>query len=281
MRVADRVTVSPARRVAGALRVPGRQIHLASVCPARRHCRRPIHHRQLRAGRRLRVDACLHERPRRHRLTNASARRGRPAARHHRRPRPARPPRRVRAARLRQLRQHDADARRRHCRSSLFIDPDRRCFTVAPADAPNHRAAHRRWAPRSPPAPATARRWPSSGGNLAGIQFTPDTPSAQVKSAVLLAGLQAAGETVGPRACLYPRSYGTGPVGVRRTRCTIEGRRITAAGRPAADGPGFAGPGGHLVRRVHGGRRRGHARIRRHHHAASASTPAAPRCSMC
>ncbi len=34
------------------------------------------------------------------------------------------------------------------------------------------------------------------GGNLSGIQFSPDTPSAQVKSAVLLAGLQAAGETV-------------------------------------------------------------------------------------
>jgi len=33
------------------------------------------------------------------------------------------------------------------------------------------------------------------GGDLAGIQFSPDTPSAQVKSAVLLAGLQATGET--------------------------------------------------------------------------------------
>jgi 3-phosphoshikimate 1-carboxyvinyltransferase len=33
------------------------------------------------------------------------------------------------------------------------------------------------------------------GGDLAGIHFAPDTPSAQVKSAVLLAGLQASGET--------------------------------------------------------------------------------------
>jgi 3-phosphoshikimate 1-carboxyvinyltransferase len=33
------------------------------------------------------------------------------------------------------------------------------------------------------------------GGDLTGIQFTPDTPSAQVKSAVLLAGLQASGIT--------------------------------------------------------------------------------------
>lgn len=33
------------------------------------------------------------------------------------------------------------------------------------------------------------------GAALAGIHFTPDTPSAQVKSAVLLAGLQATGET--------------------------------------------------------------------------------------
>lgn len=34
------------------------------------------------------------------------------------------------------------------------------------------------------------------GGDLSGIRFAPDTPSAQVKSAVLLAGLQARGETV-------------------------------------------------------------------------------------
>ena len=34
------------------------------------------------------------------------------------------------------------------------------------------------------------------GGDLSGIQFAPETPSAQVKSAVLLAGLQASGETV-------------------------------------------------------------------------------------
>ena len=34
------------------------------------------------------------------------------------------------------------------------------------------------------------------GGDLTGIQFAPETPSAQVKSAVLLAGLQASGETV-------------------------------------------------------------------------------------
>jgi 3-phosphoshikimate 1-carboxyvinyltransferase len=33
------------------------------------------------------------------------------------------------------------------------------------------------------------------GADLAGIRFTPETPSAQVKSAVLLAGLQASGET--------------------------------------------------------------------------------------
>ena len=34
------------------------------------------------------------------------------------------------------------------------------------------------------------------GGDLTAIEFTPETPSAQVKSAVLLAGLQASGETV-------------------------------------------------------------------------------------
>ena len=63
------------------------------------------------------------------------------------------------------------------------------------ADAPGHRAADARWARPSTP---TDGRPPLTidGATLHGITYQPDVPSAQVKSAVLLAGLQASGRTV-------------------------------------------------------------------------------------
>ena len=95
-----------------------------------------------------------------------------------------------------------------HCRAGRCAASSGRC---------------RKWAPRSPPAPGDRPPVIIRGGDLAGIQFAPETPSAQVKSAVLLAGLQASGETVGHRARLYSRSYGTGAGGVRRRRSTVDG----------------------------------------------------------
>ena len=184
-----------ARRLRRAARAR-RQIHFASLRPAGRHRRRPFHHCQLRARRRLRLDAGLHRGPRRYRLTNPAAARRRTGARHHRRPRPARP---ARARRRRSIAAIPAAPCACWAASSPripFISTlDRRRFTLAPADAPDHRAARRKWAPPSPPAPAIARPVTIHGADLAGIHFTPETPSAQVKSAVLLAGLQASGET--------------------------------------------------------------------------------------
>ncbi len=105
------------------------------------------------------------------------------------------------------------------------------------------------------------------GGALAGIHFTPDTPSAQVKSAVLLAGLQAAGET----SVLEPAStrdhteralaaFGA-TVTVDSPSTSLKAGRNRASGRAAPHGLRADGSRRHLLRRVHGGGSGRHARI--------------------
>lgn len=67
------------------------------------------------------------------------------------------------------------------------------------------------------------------GGDLTGIQFRPDTPSAQVKSAVLLAGLQARGET----SVLEPastRDHTERALAAFGADVTVKGRAITLQG---------------------------------------------------
>ena len=80
------------------------------------------------------------------------------------------------------------------------------------------------------------------GGNLAGIHFTPDTPSAQVKSAVLLAGLQASGET----SVLEPastRDHTERALVAFGARVGVEGRRITLTGGQRLAGCSVRVPG--------------------------------------
>ncbi len=63
-----------------------------------------------------------------------------------------------------------------------------------PADAPGHRAARRGWARASTRPTAAGRRCAvTRRPRLTASTYTPEVPSAQVKSAVLLAGLQAEG----------------------------------------------------------------------------------------
>ena len=114
------------------------------------------------------------------------------------------------------------------------------------------------------------------GADLAGIQFTPETPSAQVKSAVLLAG---AGEreTV-VRSPPLPGSYGTRPRGVRRGGQRRPSNYESARGVGSAqEKPDHLRGGQRLtgrqlrcqatfVRRVHGGGGRGDRRVGRDHH---------------
>jgi 3-phosphoshikimate 1-carboxyvinyltransferase len=81
-----------------------------------------------------------------------------------------------------------------------------------------------------------------SGGSLRGIDFAPEIPSAQVKSAVLLAGLQADGLTTvtEPADTRDHTERALGAFGVNVTR---EARRITLRGGQTLTGGAFDVPG--------------------------------------
>jgi len=80
------------------------------------------------------------------------------------------------------------------------------------------------------------------GGSLAGIHFAPDTPSAQVKSAVLLAGLQASGETrVSEPAST--RDHTERALAAFGATVAIQGRSITLRGGQRLSGRGLRVPG--------------------------------------
>ena len=80
------------------------------------------------------------------------------------------------------------------------------------------------------------------GGALTGIRFAPDTPSAQVKSAVLLAGLQATGET----HVLEPastRDHTERALAAFGAKVEISGLAITLRGGQRLTGRGLRVPG--------------------------------------
>ena len=80
------------------------------------------------------------------------------------------------------------------------------------------------------------------GGDLAGIQFAPETPSAQVKSAVLLAGLQAGGETV----VIEPastRDHTERALPTFGAALNVDGRRISLRGGQRLTGRELRVPG--------------------------------------
>ena len=80
------------------------------------------------------------------------------------------------------------------------------------------------------------------GGSLVGIHFAPDTPSAQVKSAVLLAGLQASGETrVSEPAST--RDHTERALAAFGATVAIQGRSITLRGGQRLTGRGLRVPG--------------------------------------
>ena len=67
------------------------------------------------------------------------------------------------------------------------------------------------------------------GGALQGIQFSPETPSAQVKSAVLLAGIQASGETVVTESAAT-RDHTERALETFGAAVTVRGRQISVRG---------------------------------------------------
>lgn len=80
------------------------------------------------------------------------------------------------------------------------------------------------------------------GASLAGIRFAPDTPSAQVKSAVLLAGLQASGETcvIEPAST---RDHTERALAAFGATLRVEGRSITLRGGQRLEGRRLRVPG--------------------------------------
>jgi 3-phosphoshikimate 1-carboxyvinyltransferase len=80
------------------------------------------------------------------------------------------------------------------------------------------------------------------GGELAGIHFAPDTPSAQVKSAVLLAGLQSRGETVVVEPA-STRDHTERALATFGATLAIDGRRIALRGGQRLWGRDLTVPG--------------------------------------
>jgi 3-phosphoshikimate 1-carboxyvinyltransferase len=80
------------------------------------------------------------------------------------------------------------------------------------------------------------------GADLHGIRFAPDTPSAQVKSAVLLAGLQASGETVVTEPA-PTRDHTERALETFGARVDITGRTITLRGGQRLEGCELRVPG--------------------------------------
>lgn len=80
------------------------------------------------------------------------------------------------------------------------------------------------------------------GGDLTGIRFAPETPSAQVKSAVLLAGLQASGETV----VIEPaptRDHTERALPTFGARISVQGKRVSLRGGQRLAGRELRVPG--------------------------------------
>jgi 3-phosphoshikimate 1-carboxyvinyltransferase len=80
------------------------------------------------------------------------------------------------------------------------------------------------------------------GGELQGIDFTPETPSAQVKSAVLLAGLQARGETIVTEPATT-RDHTERALETFGAVVTIDGKRIALRGGQRLSGRELRVPG--------------------------------------
>jgi len=80
------------------------------------------------------------------------------------------------------------------------------------------------------------------GGDLSGIRFAPDTPSAQVKSAVLLAGLQASGATqvIEPAST---RDHTERALTAFGASVSVKGRLVTLNGGQRLAGANLAVPG--------------------------------------
>ena len=202
-----------------------------------------------------------------------------------RRGRGRRPRRAGRRARPRQFRHRGAAAARHPRDPSVHRLRHRRRLAAQPADAPGHRAAvaHRRAVSRAATAAACRSRSPARRARCR-TNYRLPVPSAQVKSAVLLAGLNTPGETTRDRAAADPRPYRAHARpfrrdGARSSRADGGGKRITVDGQPELDGGADRRAGRPVLGGVSAGRGADRAGLRGHDRPASGSTRRAPGCS--
>ena len=123
-----------------------------------------------------------------------------------------------------------AGARRGAARSAATLDGD--ASLRAPADGARRRRRCARWARTSTTDRRDARRSWSRAARSRGVDWTLPVASAQVKSAVLLAGLRAAGTTRVRRAARDTRSHRAHAPRTWASACSSSGR---ARRRGAAD----------------------------------------------
>ncbi len=220
--------VAPGGTIAGALHRPGRQIDLASRADARRHRRGRHAHQRLPRQRGLPGDArapwarsgCSIERPA---PTEVIVH----GVGMHGWPRPRRP-----------LDMGNAGTAMRLlmgllARAALRLHADRRCVAHAPAHGARGRAAAADGRAASRPTRGARRCRSAARRSCARIDYSLPVASAQVKSAVLLAGLYAAGQhacdragalrAITPSACSAPSACS----------CEREGRSIAHRRRAA------------------------------------------------
>jgi hypothetical protein len=136
-------------------------------------------------------------------------------------------------ARLRQLRLDDAHDLRPAGAAAGQLYAGGRRVALAPAHGAHSQAAGshgRALTLTEGHAPLTIE-----GGALKAIDYTTPVPSAQVKTCILLAGLQTAGNDHGARGGPHPRPQRTGPAGLRRklTRTWIRSRFRAAGCTPS------------------------------------------------
>ena len=139
-----------------------------------------------------------------------------------------RPPRGRGRARLPQLRDEPAALLRRAGRPAVLLDPGRRRFVAEPSGGPYHRTAalDGRGSVRPP------FRFPPTAGRDRSFAASPRSttrprvPSAQVKSAILLAGLRAEGHDHGARGGRHARPHRADAAGARRSTSGASRRRV-------------------------------------------------------
>ena len=188
-----------------------------------------------------------------------------------------RPP--VAASGLCPLGHDDALAGRHPGRPAFDMRADRRAAAAAPPDAAHHRPAAPRWGPRSRPRTGTARCACAAAACTAATT-TCTVASAQVKSALLLAGLYADGPTV-VRQCGPARDHTERMLARMGAALDVDGLDVTLHPPAAAVAALVPRAGRLFFGGLSAGRRAAGAGLTRSSSRGWGSIPRAPGCWTC